>query len=159
MKRKYVGWLLQVLSFLTKYNEKKTHNMSSLILDPKYKSLKLIRSFIGHEQRVPIVEEHDRRSLFPMLLKFYHHLHSLLGSEICFLIEVKKIVVCIFLKWWWTLVNLQKSLSIETKKIFSHVEMLIIVNNNWPNEVRASCKPPFSLVKLIEFNLGLKEEL
>jgi hypothetical protein len=100
MKRKYVGSLIQVLFFLTKYDEKKTHNMLSLILDPKYKSLRLICYFIGHEQGVAIVEEYDRRSLFPMLLKIYHHLHPLLGGEISFLIEVKKIVMCIFLKWW-----------------------------------------------------------
>jgi hypothetical protein len=87
MKRKYAGSLVQVLSFLTKYDEKKTHNMSSLILDPKYKSLRLICSFIGHEQGLAIVEEYDRRSLFPMFSKFYHHWHPLLGGEIGFLIE------------------------------------------------------------------------
>ncbi len=141
MKRKYVWSLIQVLSFLTKYDEKKTHNMLSLILDPKYKTLRLICSFIGHEQGVPIVEEYDRRSLFPMLLKFYHHLHPLLGGEISFLIEAKKIVTCIFLKWWWTSMNLQKSLSIETKKIFSHCWDVIFVTNNWPNEIRAISKP------------------
>jgi hypothetical protein len=31
-------------------------------------------SFIGCEQGVNIVEEYDRRSLYPMLLKCYHYL-------------------------------------------------------------------------------------
>ncbi len=44
-------------------------------LDPKFKSLCLVSSFIGHGQRVTIVEEYNERSLYPMLLKCYHYLH------------------------------------------------------------------------------------
>lgn len=33
-------------------------------------------SFIGCEQGVSIFEEYDRKSLYHMLLKFYHHLHA-----------------------------------------------------------------------------------
>jgi hypothetical protein len=35
------------LSFLTKYKKKKTHNMLSLMLNPKFKAFKLVHSFIG----------------------------------------------------------------------------------------------------------------
>jgi hypothetical protein len=38
-------------------------------------------SFIGCEQQVTIVEEHNERSLYPMLLKSYHHLHPMVGFE------------------------------------------------------------------------------
>lgn len=34
-------------------------------------------SFIGCEQGVTIVEEHDRKSLFPMFLKCHHHVHTM----------------------------------------------------------------------------------
>jgi hypothetical protein len=44
------------LSFLTRYNEKKTHNMLALMLDPRFKNLRLIFSFIGHEHGVAIVK-------------------------------------------------------------------------------------------------------
>jgi hypothetical protein len=43
------------LSFLTRYNEKRTHNLLALMLDPKFKNLRLIFYFIGHEHRVAIV--------------------------------------------------------------------------------------------------------
>ncbi len=49
------------LSLLEKYNEKKTHNMLALVLDPRFKSLKLTSSFIGHEYVVVIVEEYDKK--------------------------------------------------------------------------------------------------
>ncbi len=33
-------------------------------------------SFIGCEQGISIFEKYDRKSLHPMLLKFYHRLHA-----------------------------------------------------------------------------------
>jgi len=64
-------------SFLKKIEKKKAHNMFSLMLDPKFKSLHLVSSFIGREQGVSIVEEYDNKSLYPILLKCHHHLNLL----------------------------------------------------------------------------------
>jgi hypothetical protein len=69
------------LSFLKKYEEKRTHNMLSLMLDLRFENLHLISFFIGHEQGVAIVEEYDERSLYLMFLKCYHHLQLVVGSE------------------------------------------------------------------------------
>jgi hypothetical protein len=55
-----VFWNLQ-----RRYEEKKTHNMFFLMLDPKFKSLFLIY-FLGQEEGVSIVEEYDRCVLYPM---------------------------------------------------------------------------------------------
>jgi hypothetical protein len=54
---------------------KKNHNMLSLMLDHKFKNLHLVSSFIGLEQGKANVEEYDKKTLYPMLLKCYHHLH------------------------------------------------------------------------------------
>ncbi len=51
--------------------------MLFLLLDSKFKNLHLVSSFIGLEQSKSIVEEYDRKTLYPMLLKCYHHLHPL----------------------------------------------------------------------------------
>jgi hypothetical protein len=61
--------------------KKKTHNMLSLILYPRFKSFCLTSSFIGCEQRVTIVEEHNERSSYPMFLKSCHHLRPMVGFE------------------------------------------------------------------------------
>jgi hypothetical protein len=37
--------------------------------------------FIDHEQGVGIVEKYDERFLYPLLLKFYHHLHLVVEFE------------------------------------------------------------------------------
>jgi len=42
MKKEVIGAIDFFLYFLTRYDEKKTHNMLALMLDPKFKSLKLI---------------------------------------------------------------------------------------------------------------------
>jgi hypothetical protein len=51
------------------------HINMSLMLDPRFKSLRLVSSLIGQKQIVSIVEEDDQQSLFPMLLRCYHIFH------------------------------------------------------------------------------------
>ncbi len=52
--------------------------MLHLIPDPILKTLCLISFFISCEKCLNIVEEYDRRSLYPMVLKCYHYLHSMI---------------------------------------------------------------------------------
>jgi hypothetical protein len=40
------------LSFLKKFDERKTHNMLALLLDPRFKNLYLVYFFIGHDQKI-----------------------------------------------------------------------------------------------------------
>jgi hypothetical protein len=75
IKKEVCGVLDSFLSFLKNYEERKAHNMFSLMLDPQFKSLPMVSSFVGHEQDISIVKKYDRKSLQPMLLKCYHHLH------------------------------------------------------------------------------------
>jgi hypothetical protein len=64
IKKEVCGVLDIFLSFLKKYEEKKTHNMLLLTLDPQFKSRRnLVSSFIGHEQSIFIIEKYDRKSL------------------------------------------------------------------------------------------------
>jgi hypothetical protein len=58
--------------------------MFSLMLDPRFKNLCLISSFVAQEEGVSIMVEYDRIILYPMLFKCYHHLHPM-----------KKIVGCV----------------------------------------------------------------
>jgi len=52
------------------------------MLDPRFKNLRLVSSFIGWKQIVFMVEDYDRWSLFPMLLKCHHVFHLILEFEI-----------------------------------------------------------------------------
>jgi hypothetical protein len=63
IKKEVCGVLDSFLSFLRKYEKRKAHNMFSLMLDPRLKSLCLIFSYVGREQGISIVEEYDWKSL------------------------------------------------------------------------------------------------
>jgi hypothetical protein len=76
--------VIQVLDYflsLKKYEDRKAHNMFSLVLDFRFKFFCLVSSVISHEQGKTIVEEYHKKSLFPMLLKCYYHLHPLVEYE------------------------------------------------------------------------------
>ncbi len=49
----------------------------SFMLDPRFKSLRLVSFVIGHDH-VSIVEKYDKQSLIPMLLKCYHIIHLMI---------------------------------------------------------------------------------
>ncbi len=63
IRKEVCGILDSFLSFLYKFDERKTHNMLALMLDPKLKSFRLMSYSIGRDQRVVIVEQYDPMSL------------------------------------------------------------------------------------------------
>jgi hypothetical protein len=71
-----------LFSFLLKKNEKrKAHNMLSLMLDPRLKTLCLVSLFIGLEQGKTSVEKYDNLKKILILMKCYYHLHPLVEFE------------------------------------------------------------------------------
>jgi len=81
--RKEVYKVLDIFpSFLKKFDERKAHNMLTLILlDPRFKSFHLVSSFIACDQGVAIIEQYDTMSLYPMLMKCYYYLHPSIESN------------------------------------------------------------------------------
>ncbi len=69
------------LSFLKKYENKKSHNIIFLMLDPGFKNFRIVSSFVRREQGVAFVEKYDRKTLYPMLVKCYEHLHPLVRLD------------------------------------------------------------------------------
>jgi hypothetical protein len=51
------------------------------MLDFKFRNLQPISSFTSYEEKVNIVEEYHRRSLYLMFLKCYHYLHPMTKFE------------------------------------------------------------------------------
>jgi hypothetical protein len=81
IKSQVINVLDFFLSFFKAYDKRKTHNMISFMLDPRYKSLYIISSFLKREQGVAFIEEYDRKSLYPMLVKCLEDLHPLVRSK------------------------------------------------------------------------------
>jgi len=81
IKKEVINMLDFFLSFLKKYENKKAHNMIFLILNLRFKSLYIVSSFVGKKQGVSLVEEYDKKSLYPMLVKCHEHLHPLVNLD------------------------------------------------------------------------------
>ncbi len=64
IKKEIIQVLDYFLSFLKKNEERKTHNMFSLMLDYRFKTLHLVSSLIGREQGKAIIEEYDKNLYF-----------------------------------------------------------------------------------------------
>jgi hypothetical protein len=73
--KKEVCGVIDSFFYLTRYDEKRAHNMLALMLNLIFKNLILFSFFINHEQRVTTVEEYD--NLFFIFSRSYHHLHPL----------------------------------------------------------------------------------
>ncbi len=84
IRKEVINVLDSFLSFLKVYDKRKAHNMISLMLDLRNKSLHIVSSFVGREQGVALVEEYDRKSLYLIMVKCHEHLHPLVKSEINF---------------------------------------------------------------------------
>ncbi len=77
IKSKVFRFLDSFLSFLRTYEKKKTHNMLSLMFDHRFKTFRLVSSYVGKKQKMSIVEQYDSKALHPMLVKLYNHLHPI----------------------------------------------------------------------------------
>jgi hypothetical protein len=76
IRREVINVLDSFLSFLKKYENRKTHNMIFLMLYPRFKSLHIVSSFVGKEKGVALVEEYDKKILYPMLVKCHEQFAS-----------------------------------------------------------------------------------
>jgi hypothetical protein len=81
IKSEVINVLDFFLSFLKVYHKRKVHNIIFFMLDPRYKNLHIVSSFVGKEQSVTLIEEYDKKSLYPMLVKCHKHLHPLMRSK------------------------------------------------------------------------------
>jgi len=80
IRREVINVMDSFLSFSKVYDKRKIHSIISLMLDHKYKSLCILFSFVGRGQGVALIEKYDWKSLYPMLVKCYEHLHHLVRS-------------------------------------------------------------------------------
>jgi hypothetical protein len=81
-------------------------------MDPIFKSLCLVSSFIGCDQGASIVQQYDTVSLYPMFMKCYHHLHPSIESNNGF-VDKKWMTITVWIFFQMTTRNI-----IITKDLF-----------------------------------------
>jgi len=63
------------LAFTSSYNVSKVHNMLTLMLDLCFKSLDVVKVFIGQAKVIQIVVEYDNKTILPLLVVAFHFLN------------------------------------------------------------------------------------
>jgi hypothetical protein len=79
MKLHMMGQVIKVLApflaFAEVYSPSKARNMMAIMLDPRHKTMKVIREYNGDFQASSIVEEHDKKMVLPQLTQVYKHMN------------------------------------------------------------------------------------
>jgi hypothetical protein len=80
MAVKALGVLAHFLSFMEFVTTISAHNMLALMLDLKFKGLKCVIDFLGHDKVKLLVVEYDSKILIPLLVKCNHFLNPDVAS-------------------------------------------------------------------------------
>ncbi len=82
MQKQVVTIRQPFLSFLLSFQERKAHNMLSMMLDARSKNLRLVIHYVGKEKATLIASEYDMYVLFPLLVHVYKFFNPFITSEI-----------------------------------------------------------------------------
>jgi hypothetical protein len=69
------AFLAPFLTFASTYNVIKVHKMFTLVLDPQFKSLDILKAFVGKANVIHMVVEYDIKSLMPLLVVTFKFLN------------------------------------------------------------------------------------
>ncbi len=68
MKVEVMVLLTPFPTFAFTYNVPKAHNMFVFMLDPQFKSLNVLKTFVGRAKVIYMVAKYDKKSLMPLLV-------------------------------------------------------------------------------------------
>jgi hypothetical protein len=74
--------LASFLAFTSFYSANKAYNMLSLMLDPHFKSLDVVKTFVGRAKMIQIVAKYDSKTLLPLLVVAFHFLNPTIDGLI-----------------------------------------------------------------------------
>jgi len=68
------------LNFLKAFDSNQVHNMFSLILDPCFKSLWVVESFVGHGNVIHLAIEYEMKKIIPLLMTLLNQLNRIVEA-------------------------------------------------------------------------------
>jgi hypothetical protein len=60
--------LVLFLALASTYNASKAHNMLTLMVDLCFKSLDIMKTFVGREKMIQMVAKYDNKTLLPLMV-------------------------------------------------------------------------------------------
>jgi hypothetical protein len=73
------------LQFLQAYDSHQVHNTLTVMLDPRFKSLRVVENYVGHGACICLVAEYDANAVIPILMIMFEVLNPIVqacGAEV-----------------------------------------------------------------------------
>ncbi len=70
------------LEFLKAFDFYQVHNMLALMLDPCFKSLWVVESFVGHGNVIHLVVDYDVKEVIPLLMTLLDQLNLIIEAVV-----------------------------------------------------------------------------
>jgi hypothetical protein len=68
------------LEFLKSFDFCQIHNMLALMLDPRFKSLQVMKSFVGHNNAIHFIVKYDVKEVILLLMIFFYQLNLIVEA-------------------------------------------------------------------------------
>ncbi len=75
MWQEVVKAIIPFLQFLKIFDYCQVHNMPALILDPHYKSLRIIENYVGQGNTICLACEYDMKEVISLLMTIFERLN------------------------------------------------------------------------------------
>ncbi len=66
------------LEFFKAFDSYQVHNMLALMLDPCFKSLQVVKSFVGHGDVIRLLTKYDVKEVIPLLMTLFDQLNPII---------------------------------------------------------------------------------
>jgi hypothetical protein len=73
---------MKVLKFFLEFDSPQVHNMLALLLDPHFKSLQVVESFVGCGNAICLAIEFDVKEVIPLLMIVFDQLNLIVEAII-----------------------------------------------------------------------------
>jgi hypothetical protein len=71
---------VKVFKFFLEFDSPQVHNMLALLLDPRFKSLQVVKSFVGCGNAVCLAIEFDVKEVIPLLMIVFYQLNLIVKA-------------------------------------------------------------------------------
>ncbi len=68
------------LQFLQAYDSHQVHNTLTVMLDPRFKSLRVVENYVGHGACICLVAEYDANAVIPILMIMFEVLNPIVQA-------------------------------------------------------------------------------
>jgi hypothetical protein len=77
MQTKIIRVIKPFLKFLEVYNSHQIHNMLSIMLDPYFKSLQVVKNYVGCEDYIHLAFKYDSHTIILLLMMVFEILNPI----------------------------------------------------------------------------------